>query len=56
MNAWFKKAALVLMLLGFLDVMVPLAWQLLRPAATIMLLTAGAILLLIRILKPPGGW
>lgn len=56
MNAWLRKAALVLILLGFLDVMVPLAWQLIRPAATILLLTAGALLLLIRIFKLPGGW
>lgn len=56
MNAWLKKAVLVLVLLGFLDVMVPLVWQLIRPAATILLLTAGALLLLIRIFKRPNGW
>jgi hypothetical protein len=56
MSAWFKKAALVLILLGFLDVMVPLAWQAIRPAAAILLLTGGALLLLIRVLRPPNGW
>jgi multisubunit Na+/H+ antiporter MnhF subunit len=56
MSNWFKRAALVLVLLGFLDVMVPLAWQLVRPAATILLLTGAALLALIRLLKRPSGW
>jgi hypothetical protein len=56
MNIWFKKAALVLILLGFLDVMVPLAWQAIRPAATVLLLTGGGLLLLIRLFKRPTGW
>jgi len=55
MNAWLKKAALALVLLGFLDVMLRLAWAMLRPAAPILLLTAGALIILIRLFRRRDG-
>lgn len=55
MNAWLKKAAIDCVLLGFLSVMVPLAWAMLRPAVPILFLTGCALYILVRIIKPPGG-
>lgn len=55
-NSWLKKMAVALVLLGFLSVMIPLAWALLRPAVPILFLTGCAIYVLVRIFKRPGGW
>jgi uncharacterized membrane protein len=54
-NPWLKKAAIVMVLLGFLSVMLPLAWAMLRPALPVLFLTVCALYILVRIFKPPGG-
>jgi hypothetical protein len=56
-STWLKKMAVVLVLLGLLSVMLPLAWRMLEPALPILFLTGVAIAILIRIFKKPGdGW
>ena len=50
-NAWLKKAALVVVLLGFLSVALPLAVRQMLPALPILLATAVAVWLLVRLLK-----
>ena len=55
MSSWLKKIAAALALLGFLTVMLPLAWSLLQPALPVLLLTATAIVILVRLFKKSGG-
>ena len=55
MSSWLKKIAAALVLLGFLTVMLPLAWSLLQPALPVLFLTAAAIVILVRLFKKSGG-
>jgi len=55
-NAWLKKMAVVLVLLGVLTVVLPLAWTMLKPALPVLLLTAVVVAILVRVLKKPDGW
>lgn len=54
-STWIKKAVLVLVLLGFLDLTLRLAWASLRPAAPLLLLAALALFILIRMFKRHDG-
>jgi|BarGraIncu01121A_1022015.scaffolds.fasta_scaffold44857_2 hypothetical protein len=56
MNAWLKKMAVALVVLGFLSVMLPVALARLLPALPSVFLTVCAIVILVRIFKKPGGW
>lgn len=51
MEAWLKKAALVLAVLVFLGIALPLAVRSLLPALPTLLATAVAVWLLVRLLK-----